>query len=95
MGGWIFGVLANSKNGYIGKGAASDTSKKGLGYDVVMKLMQPYLGQGYHLHLDNFYTSTQLVKDLFSHATPSTTHSSFLTTLYSANEQVSCQRKMK
>ena len=27
----------------------------GLGYDVVMKLMQPYLNQGYHLFVDNVY----------------------------------------
>jgi hypothetical protein len=140
-------VLADSSNGYtvdfnvyIGKDAASETSENGLGYDVVMKLMQPYLGQGYHLYLDNFYTSTKLLKDLFLHATPSTgtvklsrkgfpkclldakawarkgkrgdfrwiRHSpvlamqwidskpvSLLTTLYSANEQVSCQRNTK
>ena len=127
-------------NVYIGKDAASETWENGLGYDVVMKLMQPYLGQGYYLYLDNFYTSTQLLKDLFSHATPSTgtvklsrkgfpkclldakawarkgkrgdfrwiRHSpvlamqwidskpvSMLTTLYSANEQVSCKRRTK
>ena len=71
-------VLADSENGYtvdfnvyIGKDAAKDTSEHGLGYDVVMKLMEPYLDQGYHLYLDNFYTSSQLVTDLFLHGTPS------------------------
>ncbi len=72
-------VLADSDNGhtvdfniYIGKDAAQETSEHGLGYDVVMKLMEPYLGQGYHLYLDNFYTSPVLVRDLFLHGTPST-----------------------
>ena len=71
-------VLADSKNGYtidfnvyVGKAAAEGTSEHGLGYDVVMKLMEPYLGQGYHLYLDNYYTSPRLVSDLFLHGTPS------------------------
>ncbi len=71
-------VLADSDNGYTvdfnvytGKNAAKDISQHGLSYDVVMELMDPYLGQGYHLYLDNFYTSPQLVKDLFSKGTPS------------------------
>ena len=37
----------------------------GLAYDVVMKLITPLLHQGYHLYIDNFYTSVKLVKDLF------------------------------
>ena len=71
-------VLADSDNGYtidfnvyVGKSAAEETSEHGLGYDVVMKLMDPYLGQKYHLYLDNYYTSPQLVRDLFLHGTPS------------------------
>ena len=65
-------VLADSKNGYtvdlnvyIGKEAAKETSEHGLGYDVVMTLMGPYLDQGYHFYLDNFYISMQLLTDLF------------------------------
>ena len=72
------GVLADSENGYTvdfnvytGKDADKDTSERGLGYDVVTKLMEPYLDQGYHLYLDTFYTSPQLVTDLFLHGTPS------------------------
>lgn len=64
-------VLADSSNGYtvdfniyIGKGA-QQVGANGLGYDVVMRLMQPFFNQGYHLYIDNFYTSSVLVKDLF------------------------------
>ena len=32
---------------YIGKVEGQDVSVNGLGYDVVMKLMQPFLNQGY------------------------------------------------
>ena len=54
-------VLADSSNGYIvdfnvyiGKAAGQQTSEFGLGYNVVMRLMRPFLHQGYHLFLDNF-----------------------------------------
>jgi len=72
-------VLADSSNGYtidfdiyIGKAAGRDVSANGLGYDVVMKLMQPYLNQGYHLFVDNFYTSVTLFKTLFTRGVPAT-----------------------
>ena len=140
-------VLADSANGYtvdfnvyIGKEATKGISVNGLGYDVVMQLMESFLDQGYHLYLDNFYTSPQLLHDLFLLATPATgtvkmnkkgfpacllnanvwakkhkrgdvrwvRHSpvlalqwidskpvSILTTLHSANDQVSCKRRTK
>ena len=66
-------VLADSSNGYtidfnvyIGKVAGQEISANGLGYDVVMKLMNPYFHQGYHLYVDNFYTSVTLFKDLYA-----------------------------
>ena len=71
-------VLADSSNGYtldfdvyIGKSAHGETSEKGLGYDVVMKLVKPYFNQGYHVFFDNFYTYHKLVHDLFLSGTPS------------------------
>ena len=39
-------------------------SSNGLGYDVVVSLMQEYQSQGYSLYIDNFYTSPTLVSDL-------------------------------
>ena len=69
-------VLADSSNAYvpdfniyIGKQAGREISTNGLGYDVVMTLMQDYLDQGYHLFIDNFYTSVTLAKDLFDRKT--------------------------
>ncbi|XP_015774285.1 PREDICTED: piggyBac transposable element-derived protein 4-like [Acropora digitifera] len=72
-------VLADSSNGYtidfnvyVGKAEGRNVSAKGLGYDVVMKLMDPYFNQGYHLYVDNFYTSVTLFKDLFAHGVRAT-----------------------
>jgi len=72
-------VLADSSNGYtidfnvyIGKAAGRDVSVHGLGYDVVVHLMQNFFNQGYHLYIDNFYTSTVLVKYLFQQGVPTT-----------------------
>ena len=66
-------ILAECLNGYtidfnvyIGKVVGQEVSANGLGYDVVMKLMTPYFNQGYHLYVDNFYTSVTLFKDLFA-----------------------------
>ena len=71
-------VLADSSNGYtidfnvyIGKSQHEAPSSNGLGYDVVMKLVNPYLGQGYYVYFDNFFSSHKLVQDLFLNGTPS------------------------
>ena len=72
-------VLMDSVNGYtynfdvdVGENASRTQSANGLGYDIVMKLMQPLIKQGYHLYCDNFFTSVKLVKDLFGLMTPAT-----------------------
>ena len=54
---------------FTGENAVKDISRYGLSYDVVMELMEPYLGQVYHIYFDNFYASPQLVKDHFSKGT--------------------------
>ena len=66
-------VLADSSNGYIidftvyiGRVAEWEVIVSGLHYDVVMKLMNPLYNQGYHLHVDNFYTSITVFKYLFA-----------------------------
>ena len=51
-------------NVYTGKDG-SGKSDHGLGYDVVMKLVAPFCFQGYHLYIDNFYTSQKLLDDLY------------------------------
>jgi hypothetical protein len=56
---------------YVGKNPAQEKSKNGLGYDVVMRLIERYTRQGYRFISDNFYTSVKLVKDLFALLTPS------------------------
>ena len=38
---------------------------------MVTCLIDKYFYQGYHVYFDNFYTSHQLVRDLFLHGTPS------------------------
>ena len=68
-------VLAEAKTGYVigfqiytGKTSSENTSK-GLGYRVVMDLMEPYQGKGHRLFIDNFYTSPALVYDLLQKGT--------------------------
>ena len=72
-------VLADNSNGYtvdfdvyIGRAAGQNVSENGLGYDVVLKLMQRFLEQAYHLFVDNFYTSVTPFKILFTEGVPAT-----------------------
>lgn len=63
-------VLADAKSGYVHKfqiytgKEESPNSSYGLGYRVVMDLLQDYLGKGHILYCDNFYTSALLAMDL-------------------------------
>ncbi|XP_046874079.1 piggyBac transposable element-derived protein 4-like isoform X3 [Hypomesus transpacificus] len=63
-------VLAESKNGYtldfnVYVGKAHTPSVHGLSYDAVMDLIHPsHLGTGYHIYMDNFYTSPKLFLSL-------------------------------
>ncbi|XP_041939676.1 piggyBac transposable element-derived protein 4-like [Alosa sapidissima] len=65
-------VLADSSNGYtcefsIYEGKARTPSGNGLSFDAVVDLLHvPYLGTGYHVYVDNFYTSSKLFCHLHS-----------------------------
>lgn len=65
-------VLVDVSNGYITnfnvyRGKSSTHTAHGLHYDAVMDLIQPsFLRTGYHIYMDKFYTSPQLLLDLAS-----------------------------
>lgn len=63
-------VLADSCNGYtvafnVYTGRSHFSTGQGLSFDSVMSLIDTtFLGSGYHLYCDNFYTSPKLFKEL-------------------------------
>lgn len=70
--------LCDSRTGYtvnfsVYRGKEGEIlSANGLGHDVVMKLSGPFLDQGYRIYMDNYYTSPQLLKDLYEKKTYAT-----------------------
>ncbi|XP_059384611.1 piggyBac transposable element-derived protein 4-like [Carassius carassius] len=65
-------VLADSSNGYtadfaVYTGKNHFPTGHGLSYDAVTSLLdRTVLGSGYHVYMDNFYTSPKLLRDLFA-----------------------------
>jgi hypothetical protein len=53
---------------YTGK-AETGVPEHGLAHRVVFDLLKDYLDKGFHLYVDNFYTSFRLVADLAIHQT--------------------------
>ena len=43
--------------------------ERGLGHRVVVDLVKPYFGHGYHIYFDNFFTLVPLVQELARHRT--------------------------
>ncbi|KAI5623126.1 hypothetical protein C0J50_17380, partial [Silurus asotus] len=66
-------VMADSSNGYtvdfsVYTGKDSSYSGQGISHDIVMSFMDcSFLGSGYHVYMDNFYTSSKLFMDLHAH----------------------------
>ncbi|XP_031435713.1 piggyBac transposable element-derived protein 4-like isoform X1 [Clupea harengus] len=65
-------VLADSSNGFtlnlsVYNGKNNFPTGQGLSYDSVMSLIdRRYLGSGYHVYMNKFYTSPKLFKDLYA-----------------------------
>ena len=65
---------ADSRNGYVGNfvvytGKSGDSPTTDLGYKVVMEVCKHFLGKGYCVYCDNYFTSVHLAADLLEHVT--------------------------
>ena len=65
---------ADSRNGYVGNfvvytGKSGDGLTTDLGYKVVMEACKDFLGKGYRVYCDNYFTSVHLAADLLEHGT--------------------------
>ena len=63
-------MAADSSNGYVlnfdvylGK-EAGNRRIHGLGYDVVTKMITPYMNKNHHVYFDNFFSSVRLLEHL-------------------------------
>ena len=64
----------DATNGYccsfqVYTGKEKQVRERGLGHRVVVDLVRPYFGRGYHVYFDNFFTSVPLVQELARHRT--------------------------
>lgn len=68
---WQLCDLSNSycSNFSVYTGKSKEPMPYGLGYNVVMTLMESYLYKNHHVYFDRFFPSVQLHKDLFSKST--------------------------
>ncbi|KAJ8364326.1 hypothetical protein SKAU_G00131570 [Synaphobranchus kaupii] len=62
-------VLSDACNGYtcdfnVYTGKQKSPTGKGLSHNAVINLLTPYLGTGYQVYVDNWYTSTALFQEL-------------------------------
>lgn len=70
-------MLCDSSNGYCSRlelytgreGPRQQPSEYGVTYDLVMRLICPYLDKGYHLYVDNYFSSPHLFYNLFLNST--------------------------
>ena len=56
-----FDVYTGSKN--------TKSSERGLGFDVVTNLVEPYYGKAHHIYFDRFFTSVDLMTELMRNKT--------------------------
>lgn len=68
-------VLDDRLTGYtddflVYTGKSIETYNHGLGYSLVMKLMEPLLNQEYHLFFDNVYTSVKILNGILCLGAP-------------------------
>ena len=68
-------MAADSSNGYVlnfdvylGK-EGTQHRIYGLGYDVVMKFIRPFMNKNHHVYFDNFFSSTTLLEHLEANGT--------------------------
>ena len=75
--GMKFFVLCDCKSGFVqdlilytGKDTQiGETDNFGVSGVVVLELLEPYLGRGHTLYIDNWYTSPLLAEELLKHDT--------------------------
>ena len=72
--GFKFWCAVHSTNGNIGNfvvytGKSGDSPTTNLGYKMLMEVCKDFLGEGYCVYCDNYFTSVHLATDLLKHGT--------------------------